>query len=307
MGRCSWFLGAVFLFTPIDFSSAIVLFSQGNDANLANPKNGLPWDNVVQMRNESGPIGTGVYLGNRYVLTAGHVGPLTSVKVGFVDYLLESSPAVAIGTADMKLVRLASDPGLSGIRLNTNPAGDGGNSYLVGYGVGRASGSLLGSSPVVWGDSSTAIKRWGTNFVDGAIAGVQVGGYTSDLLRTQFNSNAGINEAALTIYDSGSALFRQIGSEWYLVGIGAYVQNSKFSFASTQFNSNDSDDSYFIRISSYASSVQQIEAVLVSKPYSRNLFCVEGVSWRLLDWPTSCISLALRNLLFSFPRYSCGG
>jgi hypothetical protein len=214
MRQFNWLLGAVFLLAPIDYASAIVFFSQGNGANLDNPGLGLPWDNVVQMRNESGPIGTGVYLGNRYVLTAGHVGPLTSVKVGFVDYLLDSSPAVAVGQADMKLVRLASDPGLSGVRLNTNPSGDAGNSYLVGYGVGRSSSSLLSSSPVTWGDSSTAIKRWGTNFVDGAIAGVQVAGYTSDLLRTQFNSNSGANEAALTIYDSGSALFRQIGSEW---------------------------------------------------------------------------------------------
>ena len=272
MRRFLWLLGAVFLFAPVDFASAIVFFSQGNDANLENPENGLPWDNVVQMRSNSGPIGTGVYLGNRYVLTAGHVGPLTSVKVGFVDYLLDASPAVAIGTADMNLVRLASDPGLNGVRLNTNPSGDTGNSYLVGYGVGRSSSSLLGSSPVTWGDSSTALKRWGTNLVDGAIAGVQVGGYTSDLLRTQFNSNAGLNEAALTIYDSGSALFRQIGSEWYLVGLGAYVQNSGYSLASTQFNSKDSDDSYFIRISSYSNAVDQIGAVAVPEPSSSHYF-----------------------------------
>ena len=276
MRRFHWLVGAVLLFAPIDFARAIVFFSQGNEANLTNPGNGLPWDNVVQMLNESGPVGTGVYLGNRYVLTAGHVGPLTSVKVGFVDYLLDSSPAVAIGTADMKLVRLASDPGLNGVRLNTNPSGDSGNSYLVGYGVGRASSSLLGSSPVTWGDSSTALKRWGTNLVDGAISGVQVGGYTSDLLRTQFNSNAGVNEAALTIYDSGSALFRQIGSEWYLVGLGAYVQNSGYSFASTQFNSNDSDDSYFIRISSISNAVNQIGAVAVPEPSSRILFLCGG-------------------------------
>jgi hypothetical protein len=272
MRRFHWLLGAVFLFAQVDFANAIVFFSQGNDANLDNPGVGLPWDNVVQMRNESGPIGTGVYLGNRYVLTAGHVGPLTSVKVGFVDYFLDSSPAVAIGQADMKLVRLASDPGLSGVRLNTNPSGDLGNSYLVGYGVGRASSSLLGSSPVTWGDSTTAIKRWGTNLVDGAIAGVQVAGYTSDLLRTQFNSNAGANEAALTIYDSGSALFRQIGSEWFLVGLGAYVQNSGYSLASTQFNSRDSDDSYFIRISSYSNAVNQIGAVAVPEPSSSHYF-----------------------------------
>ncbi len=272
MRRFHWLLGAFFLFAQVDFANAIVFFSQGNDANLDNPGVGLPWDNVVQMRNESGPIGSGVYLGNRYVLTAGHVGPLTSVKVGFLDYQLESSTPISIGTADMKLVRLASDPGLNGVRLNTNPSGDTGNSYLVGYGVGRASSSLLSSSPVTWGDSSTALKRWGTNLVDGTIAGVQVGGYTSDLLRTQFNSNAGINEAALTIYDSGSALFRQIGSEWYLVGLGAYVQNSGYSLASTQFNSKDSDDSYFIRISSYSSAVDQIGAVAVPEPSSSHYF-----------------------------------
>jgi hypothetical protein len=76
----------------------------------------------------------------------------------------------------------------------------------------------------------------------------------------------------LTIYDSGSALFRQIGSEWYLVGLGAYVQNSGYSLASTQFNSKDSDDSYFIRISSYSNAVDQIGAVAVPEPSSSHYF-----------------------------------
>ena len=276
--------GLWLLFSQFEQARAIVFFSQGNGANLDNPAVGLPWDNVVQMQSPTGPIGTGVYLGNRYVLTAGHVGPLTSVKVGFVNYLLDSSPAVAIGTADMKLVRLASDPGLGGVRLNSNPSADGGAAHLVGYGVGRAPSSLLGTSPVTWGDSSTATKRWGTNFVDGAIGAALVGGYTSDLLRTQFNSNAGVNEAALTIYDSGSALFRQIGSDWYLVGLGAYVQNSGYSLASTQFNSKDSDDSYFIRISSYAGSSVMIGGVGVPEPSSQSLLFVGAafLSARLL-------------------------
>jgi len=274
--KVSWLLWGVFwlFLSSFDQARAIVFFSQGNDHNLTNPGDNLPWDNVVQMRSDTGPIGSGVYLGNRYVLTAGHVGLLTSVKVGLVDYLIDSSPAVAIGTADMKLVRLASDPGLGGVRLNSNPSADGGAAHLVGYGVGRASSSLLGSNPVTWGDSSSAIKRWGTNLVDGAISGVQVGGYTSDLLRTQFNSNAGVNEAALTIYDSGSALFRQIGSEWYLVGLGAYVQNSGYSLANSQFNSTESDDNYFIRISSYANSSVMIGGVSVPEPSSQSLLFV---------------------------------
>jgi len=275
--KVSWLFwgGLWLLFSPFDQAPAIVFFSQGNDANLSIPAGlNLPWDNVVQMQSGTGPIGTGVYLGNRYVLTAGHVWPLKSVKVGLVDYLLDSSPAVAIGTADMKLVRLASDPGLNGVRLNTNPWGDGGNSYLVGYGVGRASTSSPGSSPVTWGDSSTAIKRWGTNLVDGAILGAEAAGYTSDLLRTEFNSNASADEAALTIYDSGSALFRQIGSDWYLVGLGAYVQNSGYSLASSQFNSTESDDNYFIRISSYANSSVMIGGVSVPEPSSQSLLFV---------------------------------
>jgi len=270
--------GLWLLFSQFDQARAIVFFSQGNDANLTSPGGGLPWDNVVQMQSSTGPIGTGVYLGNRYVLTAGHVGPLTSVKVGLVDYLIDSSPAVAIGTADMKLVRLALDPGLNGVPLNTNPFGDTGYSYLVGYGVGRSSSSLLSSSPVTWGDSSTAIKRWGTNIVDIARSGIQVGGYISDLLKTEFNSDAGANEAALTIYDSGSALFRQIGSDWYLVGLGAYVQNSGYSLASSQFNYTESDDSYFIRISKYADSSVMIGGVSVPEPSSQSLLFV-GVAF----------------------------
>ena len=266
--------GLLAVFAPLNLAQAIVFFSQGNDHNLTNPGDNLPWDNVVQMHSGTGPIGTGVYLGNRYVLTAGHVGPLTSVKVGLVDYLIDSSPAVAIKTADMKLVRLASDPGLSEVRLNINSTADVGAARLVGYGVGRAPSSLLGTSPVTWGDSSTATKRWGTNFVDGPRSGIQVGGYTSDLLRTEFNSNAGVNEAALTIYDSGSALFRQIGSDWYLVGLGAYVQNSGYSLASFQFNSTESDDNYFIRISSYATSVDVIGGVSVPEPSSQSLLFV---------------------------------
>jgi hypothetical protein len=278
--RLARLLAGVFLWISFTMGPvhAIVFFGQGNGANLDNPAVGLPWDNVVQMQSPTGPIGTGVYLGNRYVLTAGHVGPLTSVKVGLVDYLIDSSPAVAIGTADMKLVRLALDPGLNGVPLNTNPFGDTGYSYLVGYGVGRASSSLLSSSPVTWGDSSTAIKRWGTNIVDIARSGIQVGGYISDLLKTEFNSDAGANEAALTIYDSGSALFRQIGSDWYLVGLGAYVQNSGYSLASSQFNYTESDDSYFIRISKYADSSVMIGGVSVPEPSSQSLLFV-GVAF----------------------------
>ena len=104
-------LGAVLaVFAPLNLAQAIVFYSQGNDYNLTNPGGNLPWDNVVQMRSNTGPIGSGVYLGNRYVLTAAHVAPLTIVRVGFVDYSLDSFSAVSIGTSDMKFCLLYTSP-----------------------------------------------------------------------------------------------------------------------------------------------------------------------------------------------------
>lgn len=263
------FWGMGFFLVPK--ANAIVFFSQGNDHNTTNPGSALPWDNVVQMRDASGLVGSGVYLGNRYVLTAAHLAPVSAVRVGATDFSLDASTPIQIGSSDMKLYRLASDPGLGTVRLNSNSLYDNGSAILVGYGLGRATNSALSTSPVTWGDASTAVKRWGSNTIDGAIQNATVGGRTSNLLVTQFNTNSSSEEAAITLYDSGSALFRYLGSEWYLVGLGAYVQNSGYSVASTRSDSTNSDDNYFIRISSYAQAVDIVGAVAVPEPSVRTL------------------------------------
>ncbi|MCX6936018.1 MAG: hypothetical protein NTZ01_07520, partial [Verrucomicrobia bacterium] len=132
-------------------------------------------------------------------------------------------------------------------------------------------GSLLNTSPVTWGDVNTVAKRCGTNTIDGSMNNITVGGFTSNLLFTQFNTDVGDTEAALTLYDSGSALFRYTGSEWMLVGLGVYVEGNGSSAASTQGDSANSEDNYFIRISSYANAPDQIGAVLVPEPCSWHL------------------------------------
>ena len=266
--------GVVTVFAPLNLAQAIVFFSQGNDFNTTSPAgSSLPWNNVVQMRSDTGPIGSGVYLGNRYVLTAAHVGPLASVRIGVEDYTLDLSSAVSIDTADMKLVRLINDPGLGSVRLNTIAASVGEIGTVVGYGVGRYPSSPLNSSPVNWGDDSTVAKRWGTNTVDAADRlphGLNPT-YTSNLLRTHFSVENGANEVALTRYDSGSALFRQIESNWYLAGLGVAVENNGSSYASTQVDTGhgfNSDYNYFVEISSYASATNQMGGVVVPEPAS---------------------------------------
>ncbi|MCX6935096.1 MAG: hypothetical protein NTZ01_02740, partial [Verrucomicrobia bacterium] len=108
--RLSTAVSCVFLavFSLLNSAHAIVFFSQGNDYNLTNPGGSLPWDNVVQIRSSTGPTGSWVYLGNGYVLTAGHVGPVDNVRIGSTDFALDPAAPISIGTSDMKLVHLAS-------------------------------------------------------------------------------------------------------------------------------------------------------------------------------------------------------
>lgn len=109
--------------------------------------------------------------------------------------------------------------------------------------------------------------------VDFTFSNQTVNGYTSNLLRTQFNTNAGPNEAALTLYDSGSALFRFVGSNWLLVGLGAYVATGGESYANPTglSGSNSNDDNYFIQISSYASAQDILGGVVVPEPGAGHL------------------------------------
>ena len=269
--RTTGFLG-ILLGTAID-ARAIIFYSAGNNYNTTEPGGGLPWQNVVEVRSNSGITGSGVYLGNRYVLTAAHVGPTETIRINSTDFSLEPAAPILIGTADMKLLRLQSDPGLGHVLLNTASANDLGAARLVGYGVGRSDASLTGTSPVTWGNDTTAIKRWGENTVDFTSPNQTLIGYTSNLLGTQFNTNAGPNEAALTSYDSGSALFRFVGSNWLLVGLGAYVATGGESYANPTglSGSRTNDDNYFIQISSYASAQDVLGGVVVPEPGTGHL------------------------------------
>jgi hypothetical protein len=134
--------------TGIFFGSAIApvrsLVLIGPDDNLAAPSNGAPWAYVARLdtRDSAGDYtasSSGVYLRNRFVLTAEHVGVPLRVSLAGTLYDVDAAyEPKQIGGVDLKLVRILTDPGIPPLPL----IGPGdkhlrGASTLIGWGVGK--------------------------------------------------------------------------------------------------------------------------------------------------------------------------
>lgn len=252
---------------------AVILYSGDNSTNLTSPD--LARENAFNSvgRITGSARGSVVHIRGKYLLTANHVNVNTnsvtfdSITTWQLDTLF--SP-VQIDSADMKLIKLKEDPGLLETPLFESPSGDTNiTATLIGWGVGRdpnVADAGTGTTNIWdWGNSSTMAKRWGTNLIRQAATG-NVAGYNYDYLITFLNRNAGNDEAAAAIYDSGSGLFIEDGGTWKLVGMTTAITsingptdtlpqkptNSTFG-SGTSFSS---DQNFFVRIGSYASDIE---------------------------------------------------
>ena len=207
------------------FGSAIApvrsLVLIGPDDNLAAPPNGAPWAYVARLdtRNSAGDYtasSSGVYLRNRFVLTAEHVS--APVRVSLAGTLYDMDPAYEpkqIGGVDLKLVRILTDPGLAPLSLIAP-----GDKHLrraatiIGWGVGK--GEEIAAKGWRWADDLSRVQRWGTNLTLSSLSNEE--GRRS-LLRTKFNRAGGPDEATATGGDSGAGLFQKFDETWKLAGI----------------------------------------------------------------------------------------
>ncbi|MFM7244944.1 MAG: trypsin-like serine protease [Planctomycetaceae bacterium] len=219
---------------------AVVIDTLTGTGNTSAPGDDPGWANVGVLG-----IGTGVYLGNDWVLTAAHVGGGSIVLNGGTYAMLAGSgttltnngAAGKSATADLFMFRLASTPpGLSGVTIASATTTNGSGVTMIGSGRDRGAFTQWSvnqsTTPWTWTEVSsggnaagyktlaTRSMRWGTNTVSSSALWIDDGFGDTFMLGTTFNDlGPPSNEAQAAYGDSGGGVFRKNGSLWELAGI----------------------------------------------------------------------------------------
>ncbi len=218
-------------------AGAVVVSAFYQDATAVAPGGNPGWFNVGKRGTASAS-----YLGNRWVITANHVGD-GSVKfsdgrvfglVAGSGVRLTNDAGQAIGSPDLRMFRLVDDPGLPSLEIDTASPSAGDSVMMIGAGRDRAD-ALVGWSatgfswepvPLPLANrlgymlESTSTMRWGTNTVTGPFS---INGATAGF-STLFNRPGDYFEAQAVIGDSGGGVFRLVDDTWKLVGLMATAQ-----------------------------------------------------------------------------------
>jgi hypothetical protein len=215
-------------------SAATVIRAGSGNAGPPPPGDDPGWANVS---GRIGAVGTAVYLGDQWVLTAAHVGGGTVELGGGVQYYMDPGswqplhdPNDPSKLADLGLFRLTAPPGLPNLAISQSAPADGARVVGIGYGRDQASSETWWNSDWEKETGSEAyrgfelpssfIKRWGENYIDpnGQVA-FSLGGYTTHALQMTFDQSGSPNEMQAVPGDSGGGLFYKNGSDWELAGI----------------------------------------------------------------------------------------
>ncbi len=227
---------------PPRTARAVVIDTISGTGNTSAPADDPGWKNVGVRG-----IGTGVYLGNDWVLTAYHVGGGSIVLGGGTYAMLANSGtrltnAGAAGRAeftDLYMFRLATTPtGLGGVTIASAASGTGAAVTMIGAGRDRGAftrwsvNTNTGTNPWIWtevssgGDAagyktlSTRTRRWGTNVVSGTGLWIDDDFGEIKTFSTTFDDFVGSSFEAQAAYgDSGGGVFRKNGSTWELAGL----------------------------------------------------------------------------------------
>jgi hypothetical protein len=214
---------------------AVVISAGDGSGNTDSPGGNLPWANVGRVSGASG-----VYLGNRWVITANHVGTAAlrtndgrqfAVSVGSDVQLRNTN---GIGRPDLKMFRLALDPGLPSLEIAPFVPGIGSQVMMIGAGLDRG-GRLLGWD-AAWNPAFSPFPRnsgfallddshmrWGTNHVGSpTLFGLS---NTTFTFNTNFDLRGSPFEAQAVLGDSGGGVFHNSGGAWQLTGLMLTAQN----------------------------------------------------------------------------------
>jgi hypothetical protein len=233
-------VGAVISTALLCDSAFAVLIRSGN-GNTTAPADDPGFANVGKSSTGNASV---TYLGNRWVLTANHVtinGPVffdPDHDGSFTSFNVDFSTKVQIGTADLQLFRLTTDPGLPALNIATSSPVVGDPLIMVGNGLdqgtqrfwtttGAGAGTVWTENPPPGPGNRSGFDevgghtlRWGqnspnlVNLSDGA----------TSYFKTKFDdANYTIpgfaDEAQATNGDSGGGVFQKVAGQWVLAGL----------------------------------------------------------------------------------------
>ncbi|MGJ8641484.1 MAG: PEP-CTERM sorting domain-containing protein [Opitutaceae bacterium] len=196
-----------------------------------------PGFNNVGQVNGSSSRGSGVYMGNGWVLTANHVNA-GDFTVGGMTYSYDGSTSHQIGGTDLRLFKLATSPMLPSIEIaDSTPVTTTAVTMISGGRDPEGSLTTWYVDPVtnapnwIWSESdfpeatlsgdgykttTDRTVRWGTNEISGY--GTAFGAATLTTNFTSLASGGTDFEAQAVTNDSGGGFFVEEGGQWVLAG-----------------------------------------------------------------------------------------
>jgi hypothetical protein len=223
---------------------AVIIQTTTGTGNTTAPPDDPGWSAVGGLG-----IGTGVYVGDGWVLTAAHVGagPITlagttyHAAAGSSVRLTNGGGAGLSAETDLVMYRLTTIPvGIAGVPIAAATPPLGTPVTMIGAGRNRQPGLTEWSvntavNPWTWtevisggnaaGYKATATRslRWGTNALSGTGEWISYGLGDVKSIVTTFDDLRGTAEAQASYGDSGGGVFAKRGSAWELAGLMVVV------------------------------------------------------------------------------------
>jgi hypothetical protein len=216
-------------------ASGVVIDSTNPDYSIVRsaPADDPGWNRVGKVG--TGP-GSGVYLGQGWVLTAAHVGD-GDFTVNGQTYLAKAGTKERLKNADdswtdLIVYELQSSPNLGDVRMSSSRPGDYSVVTMIGYGLEQQHSmrywdvnwatmpSSTGAAYRGYSLGSAWTKQWGENFLLPGTSTRNSGSGDVSSFETRFWDDVDNTTFAQAVAgDSGGAVFYKNGSLWELAGI----------------------------------------------------------------------------------------